>query len=94
MKITVLIGTGTDVAIESADVVLMSGDLRGVVNAIEVSQATMRNIRQNLIWAFGYNAVGVCLAASGLLNPAIAAVLMIASGLVVISNSLSLLGAT
>ena len=57
------IGTGTDVAIESADVVLMSGDLRGVVNALEVSRRTMRNIRQNLFWAFGYNVALIPVAA-------------------------------
>ncbi|MCP3877210.1 MAG: HAD-IC family P-type ATPase, partial [Sulfitobacter sp.] len=65
----IAIGTGTDVAIESADVVLMSGDLRGVVNAIDVSRKTMRNIRQNLIWAFGYN-VALIPVAAGALYPA------------------------
>ena len=65
----IAIGTGTDVAIESADVVLMSGDLRGVVNAIEVARTTMRNIRQNLIWAFGYN-VALIPVAAGALYPA------------------------
>ena len=59
----IAIGTGTDVAIESADVVLMSGDLRGVVNAFEVSRRTMGNIRQNLVWAFGYNAALIPVAA-------------------------------
>ncbi|NNF73035.1 MAG: copper-translocating P-type ATPase, partial [Rhodobacteraceae bacterium] len=64
----IAIGTGTDVAIESADVVLMSGDLRGVVNAVEVSKRTMSNIRQNLVWAFGYN-VALIPVAAGVLYP-------------------------
>jgi heavy metal translocating P-type ATPase len=63
------IGTGTDIAIESADVVLMSGDLRNVPNAIALSQATIRNIKQNLFWAFAYNAVLIPVAA-GVLYPA------------------------
>ena len=90
-------GTGTDVAIESADVVLMSGDLRGVVNAIEVSRATMRNIRQNLIWAFGYNAAlipvaaGVLFPAFGvLLSPVFAAGAMALSSVSVLTNALRL----
>uniref|UniRef100_UPI0035CCE1C5 HAD-IC family P-type ATPase n=1 Tax=Aliiroseovarius crassostreae TaxID=154981 RepID=UPI0035CCE1C5 len=59
----IAIGAGTDVAIESADVVLMSGDLRVVINAFEVSSRTMRNIRQNLFWAFGYNTALIPVAA-------------------------------
>ena len=93
----IAIGTGTDVAIESADVVLMSGDLRGVVNAIEVSRATMRNIRQNLIWAFGYNAAlipvaaGVLFPAFGvLLSPVFAAGAMALSSVSVLTNALRL----
>ncbi|TDT72712.1 Cu+-exporting ATPase [Litoreibacter halocynthiae] len=93
----IAIGTGTDVAIESADVVLMSGDLRGVVNAIEVSQATMRNIRQNLIWAFSYNAAlipvaaGVLYPAFGLLlSPVFAAGAMALSSVSVLTNALRL----
>ena len=93
----IAIGTGTDVAIESADVVLMSGDLRGVVNAIEVSRATMRNIRQNLIWAFAYNAAlipvaaGVLYPAFGLLlSPVFAAGAMAMSSVSVLGNALRL----
>ncbi|WP_223428493.1 heavy metal translocating P-type ATPase [Tateyamaria pelophila] len=93
----IAIGTGTDVAIESADVVLMSGDLRGVVNAAEVSKRTMSNIRQNLIWAFGYNvalipvAAGVLFPAYGvLLSPVFAAGAMALSSVSVLSNALRL----
>jgi Cu+-exporting ATPase len=93
----IAIGTGTDVAIESADVVLMSGDLRGVVNAVQVSRHTMRNIRQNLFWAFGYNtalipvAAGVLYPASGLLlSPVLAAGAMALSSVFVLSNALRL----
>ncbi|WP_417672872.1 heavy metal translocating P-type ATPase [Pseudodonghicola sp.] len=93
----IAIGTGTDVAIESADVVLMSGDLRGVVNAVEVSRAVMRNIRQNLFWAFGYNtalipvAAGVLYPAFGLLlSPMLAAGAMALSSVFVLSNALRL----
>ena len=93
----IAIGTGTDVAIESADVVLMSGDLRGVVNAFEVSTRTMRNIRQNLFWAFGYNvalipvAAGVLFPAFGLLlSPVLAAGAMALSSVFVLTNALRL----
>jgi len=93
----VAIGTGTDVAIEAADVVLMSGDLKGVVNALHISQRTMRNIRQNLFWAFGYNALLIPVAAGvfyplfGLmLSPALAAGAMALSSVFVLSNALRL----
>jgi len=93
----IAIGTGTDVAIESADVVLMSGDLRGVVNAFDISARTMRNIHQNLFWAFGYNvalipvAAGVLYPAFGLLlSPVLAAGAMALSSVFVLSNALRL----
>lgn len=95
------IGTGTDVAIESADVVLMSGDLRGVPNAIALSRATMTNIKQNLFWAFAYNAslipvaAGVLYPAFGLLlSPIFAAGAMAASSVCVLTNALRLKGFT
>ncbi|MCB2134501.1 MAG: heavy metal translocating P-type ATPase, partial [Rhodobacteraceae bacterium] len=93
----IAIGTGTDVAIESADVVLMSGDLQGVVNAVDISARTMRNIRQNLIWAFGYNvalipvAAGLLYPAFGLmLSPMLAAGSMAMSSVFVLTNALRL----
>ncbi|WP_114011658.1 heavy metal translocating P-type ATPase [Cohaesibacter intestini] len=93
----IAIGTGTDVAIESADVVLMSGDLRGVVNALDISRRTMRNIRQNLFWAFGYNvllipvAAGLLYPINGmLLSPMLAAGAMALSSVFVLSNALRL----
>ncbi|MDP7186257.1 MAG: heavy metal translocating P-type ATPase [Paracoccaceae bacterium] len=93
----IAIGTGTDVAIESADVVLMSGDLRGVVNGFETSHQTMRNIKQNLGWAFGYNvalipvAAGVLYPAFGLLlSPVLAAGAMALSSFAVLTNALRL----
>ncbi|WP_104018730.1 heavy metal translocating P-type ATPase [Roseovarius nitratireducens] len=93
----IAIGTGTDIAIEAADVVLMSGDLGGVMGAVAVSRATMRNIRQNLVWAFGYNvalipvAAGVLYPVSGvLLSPVLAAGAMALSSVFVVSNALRL----
>jgi Cu+-exporting ATPase len=93
----IAIGTGTDVAVESADVVLVSGDPGGVVNALEVSRRTMRNIRENLIWAFGYNVLLIPVAAGVLypfggwmLSPVIAAGAMAVSSVLVLTNALRL----
>jgi Cu+-exporting ATPase len=84
------IGTGTDVAIEAADVTLMSGDLLGIVDSIRLSKATMRKIRQNLFWAFGYNVVLIPVAALGLLTPILAGAAMALSSVSVVTNTLFL----
>src|SRR5438876_3451777 len=93
----IAMGTGTDVAMESADVTLMKGDLRGIVRARRLSRATMRNIRQNLFFAFIYNALGVPVAGGVLyplfgilLSPIIAAAAMALSSVSVVANSLRL----
>ncbi len=84
------IGTGTDVAMEAADVTLMKGDLGSIPDAIYMSRKTMRNIRQNLFWALGYNSLGIPIAAIGLLAPWVAGAAMALSSVSVVLNALRL----
>jgi len=95
--IGIAIGSGTDVAMESADIVLMRGDLTGVPAAIQLSRRTIRIIKQNLFWAFGYNIVGIPVAAGllhlfgePLLSPMLAAAAMSLSSVSVLTNALRL----
>ena len=95
----IAMGTGTEVAIESAAITLVKGDLAGIASAMDLSRATMRNIRENLVFAFAYNAVGIPIAAGVLypafgilLSPVIAALAMSLSSVSVIANALRLRG--
>jgi len=97
--IGIAIGSGTDVAMESADIVLMRSDLMDVPTAIQLSKSTIRNIKQNLFWAFGYNVAGIPVAAGllhvfggPLLNPILAAAAMSLSSVSVLTNALRLKG--
>ena len=86
-NVGVAIGTGTDIAIESADIILIRGDISGLVSAIKLSRATFRKIRQNLFWAFFYNTVAIPLATFGLMHPVFAEVAMAISSISVVTNA-------
>lgn len=86
----IAIGTGADIAIEAADISLVRGDVVGAPTAVGIARATMRNIRQNLVWAFGYNILAIPIAASGRLNASVAAGVMALSDVCVVLNALRL----
>jgi Cu+-exporting ATPase len=83
----IAIGTGTDVAIESGDIVLVQGELSAVVKAVKLSRATFRKIKQNLFWAFFYNVIMVPLAIIGVMHPVLAEIAMAFSSINVVTNS-------
>lgn len=89
-NIGISIGTGTDIAIESSDIILLQGDISNIIKAINLSQKTIKNIKQNLFWAFIYNIIGIPIAAAGFLNPIVAGTAMAFSSVSVVTNALRL----
>ncbi len=86
-NVGIAIGTGTDIAIESGDIILAKGNLSGVVSAVKISKATFKKIKQNLFWAFGYNIIAIPLAMIGILHPVIAEIAMATSSVSVVMNA-------
>ena len=86
-NVGIAMGTGTDIAIEAGDLVLAKGSLQGVVQAINLSKATFKKIKQNLFWAFAYNVIAIPLAVAGILHPVIAEIAMAASSITVVTNA-------
>lgn len=89
-NIGISVGTGTDIAIESSDIILLQGDISNIIKAINLSQKTIKNIKQNLFWAFIYNIIGIPIAAAGFLNPIVAGTAMAFSSVSVVTNALRL----
>ena len=86
-NVGIALGTGTDIAIESGDIVLAKGSLMGAVQAINLSKATFRKIKQNLLWAFAYNVIAIPLAIAGVLHPVVAEIAMALSSVTVVTNA-------
>ena len=86
-NVGIAMGTGTDIAIESGDLVLAKGSLNGIVQAINLSKATFRKIKQNLFWAFAYNTIAIPLAIAGVLHPVVAEIAMALSSITVVANA-------
>jgi P-type Cu+ transporter len=86
-NVGIAMGAGSDIAIESGDIVLINGSLNGVLQSINLSKATFKKIKQNLFWAFAYNVIAIPLAVSGVLHPVIAEIAMALSSITVVTNA-------